>query len=158
MPTFGLSVRLQSKGGYELKCGKMDLNDVEGPHRLVQALTQIIADPTVWNRLEVHRELYFQTPDGSLPTEPGWYVVRDSQRTPLFVGQADNLDYRLNSTNGTLDNFANSQRKHDSARNFIKALRTMGYLSALYVAVVRDGESKLQAGQKGFANHPQTLP
>jgi hypothetical protein len=70
MPTFGLSVRLQSKGGYELKCGKLDLNDVEGPHRLVQALTQIIADPTVWNRLEVHRELYFQTPDGSSRQNP----------------------------------------------------------------------------------------
>jgi hypothetical protein len=138
MHSFNFSACRHSKGSYQLKCGIIDLNDVDGVHRLVQELTQIVAVATAWHRVEVHRELYFWTPDGPLPTDSGWYIVCDGQRAPLYVGQANNLNSRLNSTNGSLDGFAASGRTSDPTRNFIKRLRTSGYIPALCVATVRE--------------------
>jgi hypothetical protein len=119
-----------------LRCGNLDLNDPELVRRLVQALSQILTDPGAWHRLEVRKYYYFQTLDGHLSTGRGWYVICDGMEMPLYVGQAENLDNRLNSENGSRDNFANPQRTNDNARNFIKALRTMGYIATLRVAVV----------------------
>lgn len=122
----------------KLICGKLELNDVELVRRLLQAAAAVLADPAAWHPLEVHRERYFRTPDGRLPTDPGWYVICDATKVPLYVGKAENLDARLNTTNGSLDQFANSRRTQDPTRNFIKALCTMGYIPALRVAVVRE--------------------
>jgi hypothetical protein len=125
------------------------LNDVELVRRLLQAAAALLADSAAWHRLEVHRERYFRTPDGRLPTEPGWYVVCDATKAPIYVGKAENLNARLNTTNGSLDQFANSRRTQDPARNFIKALRSMGYISSLRVAVVRERELLRQIGMDG---------
>jgi len=81
---------------YQLKCAKLELNDIEVVQRLIQALAAIISDAKAWHRLEVYRGCYFQTPDLPLPIDPGWYVICDGQRTPLYVGQGNNLHSRLN--------------------------------------------------------------
>jgi hypothetical protein len=142
----------RNKGSGQLRCANLNLNKLESAQRLVQAVTQIVADLTAWHRLEVYRELYFQTPDGSLPTDPGWYFVCDRHPTPLYVGQADNLDSRLNSTNGSLDGFADSGRTSDPARNFIKRLRTTGYISAFCVAIVCEPHVLQSVGISGPLN------
>jgi len=83
---------------------------------------------------------------GNRSPDPGWYVICDNQRTPLYVGKAGNLNYRLNSKNGTRDDFANPRRSSDSSWNFLKALRSMGYISALCVAVVREPDLLRRVG------------
>ena len=120
---------------YQLKCAKLELNDIEVVQRLIQALAAIISDAKAWHRLEVYRGCYFQTPDQRLPIDPGWYVICDGQRTPLYVGQGNNLHSRLNPGSRSLDNFAHSTRDSDAVRNFIKALHTMGYIPVLYVPI-----------------------
>jgi hypothetical protein len=139
----------RSMGSGQLRCGNLALNEADGAHRLVQALTQIVREPKAWHRLEVDKELYFKTPEGSLSTDPGWYIICDGHQTPLYPGKAENLDYRLNSTNGSLDNFAHSQRMNDPVRNFIKRLSTIGCISGLCVAVIREADLLARIGMLG---------
>ncbi len=133
----------------KLICGKLRLNDVELVGRLLQVAAAALSDPAAWHPLEVYREWYFRTPDGRLPTDPGWYVICDAAQTPLYVGKAENLDARLNTTSGSLDQFANSRRTQDPTRNFIKALSTMGYIPALRVALVREPDLLRRVGIEG---------
>ncbi len=132
-----------------LVCDKLDLNDIELVRRLLEAVTALLSAPAAWHALEVHRECYFRTPDGRLPTDPGWYVICDAAKAPLYVGEAQNLDARLNTTNGSLDQFANSGRTQDPARNFIKALTTMRYIPALRVGIVREPDLLSRVGVLG---------
>ena len=134
---------------YQLKCGKLELNDIEVVQRLIRALAEIIIGAKAWHRLEVYKGCYFQTPDQPLPIDPGWYVICDGQRTPLYVGQGNNLHSRLNPGSGSLDNFAHSRRDSDAERNFIKALRTMGYIPVLYVAIAREPDLLHRIGVLG---------
>jgi hypothetical protein len=130
-----------------LKCGKLDLNDLARVKGLVHALAQSLADRIAWHRLEVHSRTYFRTPDGELPAEPGWYVI-DGDRKPIYVGLAEEgLNRRLNSNDA--DGFAHSTRTYESRRNFIKALRTMGYIADLRVGVIREPDLLRQIGLPG---------
>jgi hypothetical protein len=130
----------------QLKVGNFDLNSLGQVQQLVRALTQILSDLAVWHKLEVSKYCYFRSPDARLPTCSGWYVICDGEKTPLYVGQADNIDDRLNSENGSRDNFANPQRTSDLVRNFIKAFRTMDYITTLQVGVVCEPELLQQIG------------
>jgi hypothetical protein len=132
-----------------LICGKLDLNEIKLVGSLLQAATAILSDAAAWHRLEVYRQCYFRIPDGRLPTDPGWYVICDAAKTPLYVGEAQNLDARLNTTNGSLDQFADSGRTQDPARNFVKALTTMGYIRALRVGIVREPDLLSRVGVQG---------
>lgn len=139
----GLSLRAK------LVCDKLDLNNIELVRRLIETVTALLSAPAAWHALEVHREYYFRTPEGRLPTDPGWYVICDAAKAPLYVGEAQNLNARLNTTNGSLDQFADSGRTQDPARNFIKALTTMGYISALRVGIVREPDLLSRVGVQG---------
>jgi hypothetical protein len=132
-----------------LICGRLELNDVDVVDRLLQAAAKALSDPEAWHALAVYRQCYFRTPDGRLSSDPGWYVICDATRAPLYVGKAENLDARLNTTNGSLDQFANSRRTQEPARNFIKALSTMGYIRALHVAVIREPDLLRRVGVQG---------
>jgi hypothetical protein len=133
----------------KLVCNRLDLNDIELVRRLLEAVTVVLSAPAAWHALEVYRECYFRTPDGRLPTDPGWYLICDAAKVPLYVGEAQNLNARLNTTNGSLDQFADSGRTQDPARNFIKALTTVGYIPALRVGVVREPDLLSRAGVQG---------
>lgn len=133
----------------KLISGKLQMNDVALVGRLLRAVAAALSEPAAWHPLEVYRECYFRTPDGRLPTDPGWYVICDATQTPLYVGKAENLDTRLNTTSGSLDQFANSRRTQDPTRNFIKALCTQGYISALRVAVIREPDLLRRVGVEG---------
>jgi len=53
-------------------------------------------------------------------------IVADGR--PVYVGEADSLNGRLNSDNGSRDNFMNPQRTSDPERNFLKRLSDLGLL------------------------------
>jgi len=69
---------------------------------------------------------------------PGWYVIFDRDYGILYVGSAENLNRRLNTKNGSRDNFANPQRKFDPERNFIKKFVTLGVVHHLKVACITE--------------------
>ena len=123
-----------------LVCDAIDLNDSSVLTDLLRIVTELLREPSRWHRLVVDRRLYFQTPDGPAPRESGWYVICDGSQRPLYVGTADNLDVRLNSTNGSLDTFANTKRKQDPTRNFIKTFAVKGSINELRVGVVVENE------------------
>ena len=118
----------------ELICGAIDLNDAYVVQRLLDAARGVLAASTNWHDLAVRNKYYFSTPDGPLPCVPGWYFICDGA-TPLYVGQAENLNARLNSPDGSRDNFANPVRPSDPARNFVKRYSGIGVLGALRVGI-----------------------
>jgi hypothetical protein len=103
----------------------------------VDALGTEAKNASCWTDLDV-RGYYFSTPRACLPPSPGWYIICDEHRRPLYVGRADNLDRRLNSPNGSLDNFAKRLRASDPVRNFIKAFRSSGIIPGLKVLFITE--------------------
>jgi hypothetical protein len=99
--------------------------------------------------LEVVGRYYFSTPGVELPAIPGWYIICDHEQTPLYVGEATNLQNRLNSNDGSRDNFANPERSQDPARNFIKRFSSSGVLSSLCVIVIRETSICAEMGIAG---------
>lgn len=120
---------------------RFDNLDVTSPslvRRLLDGLTSLARDPRNRHVLEVRKRYYFAIPDGPIETGAGWYVICDSFG-PLYVGIAENLNARLNSENGSRDQFANPQRTSDPERNFIKSFADRGVLNGLTVIVISEG-------------------
>jgi hypothetical protein len=88
-----------------------------------------------YHRLDYKPSYYFAVPDGPITNEAGWYIILEGKR-PLYVGTADDLNYRLNDDNGSTDNFANQKQHSDSERNFIKKFAELGLLKNLRVALI----------------------
>lgn len=120
-----------------LRCDTLDLTSPDIVRQLITVLTMIGQDPLHTHALEVSKRYYFRVPDGPLPSGPGWYVIR-SKGQSLYVGTAENLDNRLNSENGTRDQFANPQRISDPERNFIKAFHDLDMIGPLTVVVIEE--------------------
>jgi len=68
-----------------------------------------------YRKLKVRSGAHFSTLPETLPAEAGWYVIVADGR-PVYVGEADSLNGRLNSDNGSRDNFMNPQRTSDPER------------------------------------------
>ena len=120
-----------------LRCDSLDMDSPEIVQGLIATLALLAREPSSHHALEVSKRYYFKVPDGPLSSGPGWYVIRAGGRS-LYVGTAENLDSRLNSENGSRDQFANPQRTSDPERNFIKALCDSGVIGPLSVAVVEE--------------------
>ena len=82
---------------------------------------------------------YFQVTGSQLPNEAGWYIILDGTQ-PLYVGKADNLDARLNTNDGSRDNFGNNKRQSDAERNFIKRFIEIGVIATPRVCIIRRSE------------------
>lgn len=130
-----------------LRCDELDFNDAQVVHRVIVALRRLALAPESSYPLKVCKRYYFSVP-GGLPTGAGWYVIGDAQ-TSLYVGTADNLDARLNSGNGSRDQFANPQRTSDPERNFIKAFVAGGVLGPLRVTVIPESSLCAALGMAG---------
>lgn len=128
-----------------LKMDAVNVNDAKTVRELLTGFNEFIHEPDHRRPLKVKNGAYFSTSPRTLPTEAGWYVIVAGKR-PLYVGEADSLDGRLNSDNGSRDNFLNSQRKADPERNFIKKLSDSGFFPDLCVWFVteRDLSSKVE--------------
>lgn len=119
----------------ELICGLIDLNDAGVLARVLDSARGALAPSTSWHEIVVRNGYYLSTPDARVPKAPGWYFICDST-APLYVGEAEDLNARLNSPNGSLDGFAYSKRTQDPARNFLKRFVTAGAISGIQVGVV----------------------
>jgi hypothetical protein len=118
----------------------VDVNERSIVETLVSAARTVLSRADSWHRLEVRSGRYFATPDGPLPDGPGWYVIGDRTGAARYVGEAGNLNARLNSDQGSLDNFANSNRASDPIRNFLKIFVSNGLLGGPRVGLIEEAE------------------
>jgi hypothetical protein len=120
-----------------LKVGRMNLNDAAFVIKVRDSLNQLIQNPAAYHSLRFRPPFYFETPARQLPSERGWYIILGGQR-PLYAGKAEDLNSRLNTQNGSIDNFANTERRSDPERNFIKKFNEMRILQNLRVCIINE--------------------
>ena len=116
---------------------RIDLNDsvvVDNLRKVIDKLAQI---PSCYYPLRFKPSYYFEIPTERIPSESGWYIILEGKR-PLYAGKTDDLNERLNTNNGSIDNFANNGRKSDPERNFIKKFAKLDILSNLRVCVIKE--------------------
>jgi len=118
-----------------LRCEMIDLNKEENVNKLKNVLKEIISDTNIYQDLGVSKKYYFKL-NNNITRNPGWYVILDENKFPLYVGKAQNLNYRLNTENGSRDQFANPQRSSDPERNFIKKFAGLNVFKKLFVCVI----------------------
>jgi len=124
-----------------LKVNKIDLNNVNVMNDLKSTIQKLINMSCYYYSLRFKSSYYFQVPNGLPPSEKGWYIILNG-KTPIYVGKADNLNARLNTDNGSIDNFANSNRDFDLERNFIKKFAELGIFKELRVCILLEKELK----------------
>jgi len=120
-----------------LVCDRIDLNSREIVEKLLSLLKMIARDGNNYRKITVSGTYYFRL-DRQASESQGWYLIFVSD-TPLYVGEANNLNNRLNSNDGSRDNFANPKRKSDSERNFLKRFIVTGYLTDPKVLLIEEG-------------------
>jgi hypothetical protein len=121
----------------KLRCDHIDLNEKETVESLQAFFEQIVRMPDLWHELAVKGNYYFETPE-RLDEGPGWYIISNEKNAPLYVGESKSINQRLNTKNGTRDQFANPQRKSDMERNFIKKFLQLAIISRLRVCVLSE--------------------
>jgi len=117
-----------------LKTGAVNFNDSEVAKSCKEALQEIASNESSYYELRFKPAYYFEVTGRQPPEEVGWYVILDRD-VPLYVGRADNLCARLNSNQGSTDNFGKANRESDPERNFIKRFDELGMFSHLQVCV-----------------------
>jgi len=119
-----------------LKVFTYDFNDPKFVQCLLATLKNYIENNgSAYYDLVHHLPYYFCIPKGSIASAPGWYIILED-KTPIYVGTAKDLDKRLNSPNGSRDNFGNSLRKTDAERNLIKKFTEIGIIGKLRVVII----------------------
>lgn len=120
-----------------LKVGTINLNDADVVIKVRDSVNQLVQDPAAYYMLSFKPQFYFETPARQLPSERGWYIILNGKR-PLYAGKAEDLNVRLNTNNGSIDNFANKKRTFDPERNFIKKFNEMKILPNLRVCILSE--------------------
>jgi len=118
----------------------VDFNDRLTVEKLRRAITAILLRREQIYNLRFKPGYYFETPNRNPPSVPGWYVILGPQRRPIYVGQAGDLNARLNSNQGTLDNFAKTDRASDDERNFIKKFNEIGVFDELAAVIITESD------------------
>jgi len=140
----------------KLLCGRIDLNDHNLVRDVIRVLRELAKKLNNSHRLHISRDgCHFELPDGPITDAPGWYVILEQHRGPIYVGRASNLNNRLNLGAGSLDNFANQYRRSDSLRNFIKVFSVLGVLDKMRVILFAEKDfcSALGVDPHEFAEH-----
>jgi len=122
----------------ELKVGILNLNKTAVVSKLLSVVQQLIGNRTLYFNLKFKPKYYFQILNGNVPSESGWYIILDEVK-PIYVGQASDLNDRLNTNHGSLDNFGKRSRSSDDKRNFIKRLDELSMFRHLRVCIVFEG-------------------
>ncbi|MDI6891911.1 MAG: hypothetical protein QMD08_02780 [Actinomycetota bacterium] len=120
----------------DLVVDRIDLNDPVVVDNLRKVIDKLIQNPSYYYPLGFKPSYYFEVPTGQIPSESGWYIILESKK-PLHAGKADDLNRRLNTNNGSIDNFANKRRSSDPERNFIKKFAELNILSNLRVCLIK---------------------
>jgi len=118
-----------------LRCDKINLNNPEIVDNLKEKLKEIIKESKFFD-LHISKKYYFKL-DQEITNNPGWYVIFEKEN-PLYVGKAENLNSRLNTENGSRDQFANPQRKSDPERNLLKKFNDIGIFDRLTVRPINE--------------------
>ncbi len=129
-----------------LRCALIDLNDEQISAELLEVLATEASMSSNLHRLKVQGRYYFNAPEGSIPSSAGWYIICDGKRRPIYVGKAQNLNKRLNTLDGSRDNFANPKRTKDPVRNFIKVFATSNLIQYLLVITICEDAICLRLG------------
>ena len=119
-----------------LKVDRLDFNEIGMLEAFGTAIEEIAGRPDSYRELRFKPPHYFEVSGSQLPDVPGWYIILDGTQ-PLYVGKTDNLDARLNTDNGSRDDFGNSTRSSDAQRNFIKKFIEIGVFQSPRVCVIR---------------------
>jgi hypothetical protein len=122
-----------------LDVGAIDLNDAGVVRNLLGSLTELTNDRSLYYALRFKPQHYFEVAKGHLPDAGGWYVILDG-KDPLYVGMTDDFDKRLNTNQGSLDNFAYAGKASYGVRNFVKKLNELGILNDLRVFVIPENK------------------
>lgn len=117
----------------------VNLNNTDTVRNVQAAVRKLVGNISSYYSLKFKPPYYFETPKVSLPSDKGWYILLHD-RTPIYVGRAADLNGRLNSDNGSRDNFGNKKRAPDAERNFIKKFAELGIFSKLMVCVLRESD------------------
>lgn len=117
-----------------LRCNLIKLNEKEIVEKLKKIIKEIISESNSY-QIQVSKKYYFKL-DKDITKNLGWYAILDGNKQPLYVGKADNLNSRLNTQNGSRDNFANPKRKSDPERNFLKKFADLKIFDRLYVVII----------------------
>lgn len=121
----------------ELISGTLNFNDSNFLHIFIAMINRLAQDTSQYYYLRFKPTFYFEVIGHNLPYEAGWYLILQD-KTPIYVGKADNLNNRLNANNGTIDNFANKQRSSDPERNIIKKYSELGVFNKLRVLIISE--------------------
>jgi hypothetical protein len=120
-----------------LSVNRIDLNNPIVVDNLLKTIDGLVQNPSNYHKLRFKKPHYFEITMGKIPSESGWYIILES-KSPLYVGKADDLDKRLNTDNGSRDNFGNNKRESDSKRNFIKKFAELNIISNLRVCLIKE--------------------
>lgn len=129
-----------------LKVSQIDLNDARIVNNLKLTLEKLVKNLSSYYSLNFKPQYYFEVPDGPLPSERGWYIILAPNKNPIYVGRAEDLNARLNTNNGSIDNFANQRRISDSERNFIKKFMEQNIWSGLKICIIKEKDLCLELG------------
>lgn len=122
-----------------LKVGTLDFNEIGTFEALRTAIAEMASRPDSYHALRFKSPNYFAVTGSLLPGEAGWYIILEGTQ-PLYIGKTGNLDARLNTDNGSRDNFGNNKRQSDSERNFIKKFIEIGAFVTPRVCIIRKSE------------------
>ena len=122
-----------------LKVGALNFNENGDLDDFFVAIKKIASRPESYFPIQFKRSYYFEVPGSRLPREAGWYVILQDTK-PLYVGKADNLDKRLNTNEGSTDDFGKQIRTYDSERNFIKKFIEIGAIGTPRVCIILRSE------------------
>ena len=122
---------------------RIDLNNRVVVDSLIKVTDKLVQIPACYYPLKFKPSYYFEVTTGRTPSESGWYIILEGKK-PLYSGKADNLNKRLNTNNGSIDNFANKGRSFDPERNFIKKFAELDILSNLRVCIIKEKDVCLE--------------
>jgi hypothetical protein len=122
-----------------LKCGKLNLNDANVVKNLINAVNELVQIHSSYYSLKFKPSYYFEAVGAPPPSDRGWYIIIGNGK-PIYVGKADDLNARLNTNNGSIDDFANKSRAFDSERNFIKKFAELNIFGSLEVCIIKEND------------------
>jgi hypothetical protein len=119
LETLYLAEKILENSGYvgTLMVNKINLNDPNVVNTIRKAINKLVQESSSFYPLKFKPPYYFEIPNAKLTEERGYYVILEGKK-PLYVGRAENLNKRLNTNNGSRDNFARrGNGKGDDWRN-----------------------------------------
>lgn len=122
----------------DLNYDSLNINDPNVVSKIVNKITELSRNEQNFHELTISNDVYFFISENQITNNAGWYIIIGDKNYPLYVGRADNLNKRLNTQDGSRDNFLNRSKSHLSKRNFIKKYKEKGIITKLLALVISE--------------------